>query len=195
MDIVALIENSFADASRSLVMGTSAATLERARTRVFVKSLAERLQAAYTDETVRVFSHYGRSTLAEFGSETLLYDISAHRVARGSTAARQPEEYHYIREALWQIEVDFTRDWRSALAAINRLIGGAAQDKLLVAAQSSKGDEALRQTLATPFACCGGRAHLALVPHPADWDSSERAAEVWRLDAGNWSPAAEGETD
>ena len=193
MNIASIVKDSFRDASRSLVMGTSAATLAQARRRVFVKALSERLASAFADEHVRVFSEFGRGNRGDFGAETLLYDVSVCRVEAGSTAARQSEDFLYVSEALWQIEVDFSRDWRSAVAAVNRLNSGAAGGKLLVAAEAGRRTESFIGTLAAPFASGTGERHLALIPHPADWDESEAAPGIWRMEDAAWVKLSAGD--
>ena len=186
MNVAQLIKSSFREAAGALAMGTSAATLERARRRVFVKALAVQLQRQFAEEDLRVFSEFGRGNLRDFGTEALLYDISVCRVASGSTAMRQSEEFSFVREAIWQIEVDFSRSWRGAIDAINRLNCGSASMKLLVAAEVGSRNESLLKTLAEPFAAGTGAQYVALIPHPVDWGETELRPRVWRLDDGNW---------
>ncbi len=185
MDINRLIRDSFQDALKSLVMGTSPAALIRARERVFIKALAEQLQAAHDGEGIRVLSAYERGNVADFGTERLLFDISVCRVALGKTAERRPEEFFYLAEVLCQIEINFSRDWREAIFAINRLNSGQAAQKLLLLARDNSGDNLL-ETLKVPFAAGGGSAWLALVPHPADWGDDELGIDIWQLVDDAW---------
>ena len=187
MSIRRMIDDSYDEASRALVMGTSPATLNRARERAFHKSLAQQMQAAFAEEDVRVFSAYRRGNRADFGTEALLHDMTVCRIAYGETAERKPERLLYIAALIWQVEFDFSCQWQRALAAINRLNAGGAENKLLIAAKLESGRDSYLNTLVAPFAAGAGAQHLALIPHPSEWDSSEEQPEVWRLADGEWT--------
>ena len=189
MNVASIINDSYRGASSALVMGTSPQSLARARERVFVKTLVDQLQGAYSDDDVRVFSEYGRGNLHDFGTEKLLSDICVCRIAEGQTVARQPEDFLYIAAMLWQIEIEFSREWQRELQAVNRLIGGSAANKLLVAALMNRASEDIMNTLKAPFAAASGEAYLALIPHPADWDLTEDRPQVWRLAEDEWVEA------
>ncbi|MCE2472429.1 MAG: hypothetical protein J4G18_11140 [Anaerolineae bacterium] len=51
-----IINQSYRDAARALVMGTSPQARVRSRERVFIKARAKGLGAVYADEGARVFS-------------------------------------------------------------------------------------------------------------------------------------------
>ena len=186
MDIVRLIESSFNEAVKALTMGTSPSSLIRARERAYVKALIAELQHEFDSDDLRVFASAQRGNAADFGTNHLLHDIVVCRVDTDASAERKPEDFLYIAEALWQIEIDFSRDWRSALYAINRLNCGAAADKLLIASTPDRNRERFLNTLQRPAAACGGTLTLALVPHPADWDDDADSPEVWRMATDKW---------
>ncbi len=186
MDISGIICDSYRAALKAFVLGTSATALARARERAFIKLLAARLQRAYSGEETRVFSGYGRGNAADFGAEKLLHEICLCRVAAGASGGRRAEEFVYIAATLWQIEVDFSQDWRPALYAINRLNAGAAASKALIAAAPKSGRTAFLDTLKTPFAAGGGTCYLALLPHPTEWEETDAEPQVWRLVDGEW---------
>ncbi len=189
MNIQHIIHYSFNDALSSLVMGTSPRSLARARERVFFKALAAQLEAALTDADIRVFSAYGRGNRDDFGTEHLLYDIQVCRISSSHTADRKRESFYYIAAALWQIEIDFSRDLRRAIFAINRLTGGAAENKLIIAAQPESGRKTFINTLKAPVAACSGERWLALIPHPQDWDDDRQPLDIWQFDRGDWLAA------
>ena len=190
MDIARLIESSFNEAVKALTMGTSPRALARARERAFIKTLIGHLQREFAAEDIRVFAASQRGNAADFGTNHLLYDIAVCRAAASETAERKSEAFLYIAEALWQIEVDFSREWRSAQQAINRLNCGAAADKLLIATSKAVGQQRLLNTLLAPARACPGNLSLALVPHPADWDDAESAPTVWRMAEDAWVETA-----
>ncbi|MCY3916723.1 MAG: hypothetical protein OXG49_11985 [Chloroflexi bacterium] len=186
MDIARLIDSSFNEAVKALTMGTSPSSLARARERAFIKTLIAHWQREFAAEDIRVFAASKRGNAADFGTNHLLYDIAVCRAAAGESAERKSEDFLYIAEALWQIEVDFSREWRSALHAINRLNCGAAAEKLLIATSKAVSRQRLLDTLRAPASACPGSLYLALVPHPADWEDAENAPQVWRMAEDAW---------
>ena len=187
MDIVRVIESSYNEAISALTMGTSKSALVRARERVFAKTLAARLRIEFPKDDIRIFAAWQRGNASEFGSNRLLFEIAVCRLGTSRTSARKPEEFRFIEEALWQIEIDFSREWRSALHAINRLNCGAAAGKLLVASLPMRGQEQFRNSLSAPAAASSGALYLALVPHPADWDDNVRSPQVWQMREDEWA--------
>ena len=189
MNISRIIESSFNEAVKVLTMGTSRSALFRAREHAYVKSLIALLQSEYHNEDQRVFASASRGNANDFGTNHLLYDIAVCRIGAGRTAERKPEDFLYIAEALWQIEVDLSREWRSAIHAVNRLNCGAAADKLLIVSSLAQGNERLLNTVRAPAAAGMGRLHIAFVPHPDDWDDDTGAPQVWRLAEDGWAAA------
>ncbi len=184
MDIKRVLDTSYHDALRALVMGTSAAALARARERVFVKALAAQLLASCTEESARVFHAYAKEWQTIFGADGPPGDIRVCRMGKAETGERQPQTVQFVEEAVWFAAINFTRETTSALRAVNRLNMGAAYNKLLVLARSQRGDAALLDMLKQPFA---GEAHfVALLPHPAEWDGTHDAPAVWQLQDGEW---------
>ncbi|MYD09630.1 MAG: hypothetical protein F4X02_06265 [Chloroflexi bacterium] len=186
MNISRVVDESYAIAAKALVMGTSPQALARARERAFVKALAARLRNEYAGDDIRVFSRFGRGNWREFGAEQLLSDICVCRVDSGRTGGRQSRDFLFVTEALAQAEVELSRDWRREVQALNRLIAGSAAAKLMVTALPARGSAESLETLQAPFAALPGAASLALIPHPADWETTEAAPEAWRLDEGEW---------
>ena len=189
MLIHSIITQSFRDAARALVMGTSPQALARARKRAFVKSLVDQLRSACAGEDIRIFSRFGRGNLQDFGTEQLLSDICVCRIGAGQTGGRQSQEFLYVAEALVQVEIELAREWQLEIQAVNRLISGSAVEKLLVAALPSRGSAESLKTLEAPFAAIPGAASLALIPHPSEWETTEAAPEVWRQGEGEWTEA------
>ena len=190
MNIRRVIDGSYRSAAKALVMGTSPQTLARARERAFVRALVAELEAAFADDAdMRVFSEYGHSNESDFGTEKLPGDVTVGRTAESSTSGRQSQSFLYLAELLWQIEIEFSQDWRRAIYAINRLNSGSAANKMLVSAIWQRGGADCLQTLAAPFAAGAGSARLALIPHPDDWESTEDQPAVWQLSDGQWVEA------
>ena len=182
MNIRHLLHYSFHDARNALVMGTSAASLARARERAFVKAFATQLSEAFTTEDIRVFSAYGRGNRNDFGAEQLLYDVEVCRVDCGTTSDRKKVNFAYIRAALWQIEIEFSLDWRDAVYTLNRLSCGAAENKLLITARRKSGRDDFLATMLPVASACTGQVYLALLTQPQDWDDDEGSLDVLQLD-------------
>lgn len=185
MDVTRLIDSSYNEAAKALVMGTSQRSLARARERSFAKALIAQLQREFDDDH-RVFAATQRGNAADFGTNQLLYDIAVCRIGAGKTAERKSEDFHFIAQALWQIEVDFSREWQQALYAINRLNCGAAARKLLITSRLARSQSQFLNTLRAPSAAVDGALYLAFVPHPADWDDDAAPPQVWRIADGEW---------
>ena len=188
MNIQDILFSSYDDALKVMVMGTSPESLARARERAFVKTLAARVEDACEADDIRVFSRFGRGNLADFGAERLLYDIEVCRIATSSSADRKKETFLHIAAALWQIEIDFSCDWRHSVYALNRLCCGGAENKTIIAAHPDRGRQILIDTLSPVAAACAGQLHLALIPHPRDWKEDDRPLELWALVDAEWQP-------
>jgi len=187
MNIRHLINYSFNDATKSMVMGTSPTALARARERAYIKTLITHLEDEYSGDDMRVFSAYQRGNEDDFGTEELLFDIQVCRVGITETADRKKDELHYIQGAVWQIETDFSQELLSAMQAWNRLVTGGAENKLFIGAQPSTGRDTYINTLKAPASACHGAVYLALIPHPAEWDEGDHEITVWQFEANDWT--------
>ena len=185
MDIKRVLDASYHDALRALVMGTSTHALARARGRALVKALASRLDEAVKDENTRVYHRYGRNWQADFGIGKLPWDICICRLDYRESTRRQAESLAFVAGALWQVAIDFSGETAGALQAINRLNIGGAPNKLLLLAHPGRGAKALLERLAQPFAGDGLRC-LALLPHPRNWDDTTDAPATWQWQEGDW---------
>lgn len=186
MNIRQIINYSFIDATKSMVMGTSPQSLARARERVWIKSLSSQLEDGMGGEDIRVFSAHQRGNAKDYGSNRLLYDIQICRVGITTTADKKKDELLYIKAALWQIEIDFSCDLTNALYAFNRLVTGNSENKLFIGAQQSTGRDMYTGSLKASATACNGTVHLALIPHPNDWDDDEHPIDVWTFTDGDW---------
>ena len=190
MHIARLIDSSFSEAAKALTMGTSPRAWARARERSFAKALIAQLQREFDSGDHRVFATSQRGGGADFGTNRLLYDIAVCRIGEGITAERRSEDFRFVAQPLWQIEIEFSREWRQALYALNRLSCGAAADKLLITARPARSQSQFLKTMRAPGAAVDGRLYLAFVAHPADWDDGADAPQVWRIADGEWKAVA-----
>ncbi len=187
MDIRRLLVYSFHDARNALVMGTSAASLARARERAFIKAVTTQFVDAFAADDVRVFSPVSRANRDDFGADQLLYEIEICRVAFAEAGGRNADQFAYVCSALWQIEIEFSLDWRDAIIALNRLCCGGAENKLLIAAQRERGQDDFLATVQPVASACAGEVFLALITQPRDWDDGDGSVDVMRLgEDDNW---------
>lgn len=185
MNVRHIINYSFANATKAMVMGTSPQALHSARERVWVKSLAAQLAEEYNEEMIRVFSRSNRDNQTDFGLDKFLYDIQVCRIAKTKTVDKLKRELLYVQSSLWQVECDFSRDVDSALHTLNKLVVGNSENKLFVGAHIPSADSYIG-TLKAPAAACNGALYLALIPHPENWDDLEQEIDVWQFTDGNW---------
>ncbi len=186
MSLARILQDGYREALRSMVMGTSPESLARARETAFIKRLLEGFSSQYSAEEYRVFCQLARGNRADFGSESLLGDIAVCRIAESSGGERKRQNFRYVSALIWQVEIDFSREWRRAIYAINRLNCGAAENKLFISAQAQRGGDARLRTLLGPLEAGPGEAYIALIPHPRDWETSEKAPQLWHLRDGQW---------
>ncbi len=139
------------------------------------------------DPDVRVFSKHCPDSRREFHLNELLYDVCVCRVAPVPSAVHK-KELLYIKEPLWIIESEFARDSHQALIDFNKLVLGSSHHKLFVGPQVDD-NESFIKVLVPPAAACTGDVFLALVPHPAVWNSdSDGDPLFWRFRDGTWLP-------
>ena len=143
----------------------------------------------FATSDVRVFHKADDPNRAEFGLNELLYDICVCQTATCSSA-RQGKELRFVTKALWQVESEFARDSSEAVKDFNKLVIGAAENKLFIGPRLGAATEAAYlETLLPAARCCAGNVYVALVPHPGEWGASHSDVALWRLNAGNWQPA------
>jgi hypothetical protein len=154
-----------------------------------VRCLAGELQRLYADERdVRVFYKGDAQHREDFGLNELLYDVCVCQTATCSSA-RQGKTLRYVTKALWQVESEFARDSSESMKDFNKLVIGAAENKLFVGPRlgDTAAEAAYLETLLPAAQCCGaGAIYAALVPHPDAWQGSEASVAAWRLTNGQW---------
>lgn len=184
-DVASVICAAFEKAKGAEVRADAAGYLHRERSRLWVEALAEEFRCAYADDpSVRVFSKHHEGNRRDFLLNELLHDVSVCRVATVPAAAHK-KELLYVTEALWQIESEFARDSRQAIVDFSKLVIGSADGKLFIGPQVTD-NESFIEVFAPAAATTPGDVFLALLPHPASWDSSDAGPLLWRFSNGAW---------
>lgn len=186
MNIRHIVNYSFIDASKAMVMGTSPEALGRARERVWIKTLSAHLQDAIPEDNIQVFSAFERGNAEDYGTVQLLYDIQVCKVAVTQTADKKKDDLPYIQSSLWQIEHDFSTELKSALYAFNRLVTGNSENKLFIGAQLKTGRDTYINSLKASAQACNGEVYIAFIPHPQSWDEDDNTVDVWQFRDGEW---------
>lgn len=181
MDIKSLIQTSFAEATSKRVTGDTKQKIHQNRSRIWVETLAEKFREHFKDDSdILVFSKYHALHRKDFGLNELLHDIVVCRVDKVKSATHKKDLY-YVREVIWQIESEFARDSRQALIDFNKLVLGSAQEKLFIG-PIVKDTKSYLETLRPAALSCQGNVHIALVPHPRDWDTKTDSIKLWKFD-------------
>lgn len=184
-DLPAFLQDCLNSARRVELPPVSRGRRNRQRSSAWVEALATGFrQHMAADPTVRVFSKHDASNRADFGINELLYDVLVCRIAMVESAVNRAP-LSYIERALWQVESEFERNSRAALVDMNKLVIGAAENKLFIGPQVGP-REAFLDVLLPAARACTGSVHAALIPHPDRWDESTPGVEVWGLHAGTW---------
>jgi hypothetical protein len=110
----------------------SPGSLHQARSSEWVRCLAGELKQLYADSPdVRVFHKGDGGNREDFGLNELLYDVCVCQTAP-CASARQGKTLRHITRALWQVESEFARDSFEAVKDFNKLVLGAAENKLFI---------------------------------------------------------------
>jgi hypothetical protein len=167
------------------VEGHTPGRVHREKSAQWVECLADQFRSLYrADRSVRVFSRADNSNRDDFGTNELLHDVCVCRVGQVRSAVRGRALF-FIREVLWQVESEFSRNSRESVRDFSKLVCGSGRSKLFVGSKVAD-CEALARVLLPAAAACTGNVFLALVPHPGLWDT-EDDVDVWRLERNIWS--------
>lgn len=163
--------------------------MHRERSRVWVECLGKQLGASFkgSDRDVRVFTKHEDSNREDFGLNELLYDVCVCETALSPSHTGR-KQLRYVTRALWLIESEFAKDSAAAIKDFNKLVLGAAENKLFVGPRlSSDADDATFRTTLLPVAqrCINAvspNVFLAQVSHPDSWKREQPKVTLWKLD-------------
>jgi hypothetical protein len=184
-DIASVVRTAFAKAKGEEVRSDAPGHPHHERSRLWVEALADEFRRTYADDpSVRVFSKHHDGNRRDFLLNELLHDVAVCRVV-SVPAAVHKQDLLYVAEALWQVESEFARDSHQAIVDFSKLVIGSAHSKLFIGPQV-RDNESFIQVLAPAAAATSGDVFLALLPHPASWDSSDANPLLWRFSNGAW---------
>lgn len=164
----------------------------RERSRAWIRSLAGRFRMHYRDGRHRLFWLGNKKNREQFGLNELLFDLAVCSVSTTNSLQRQPQPLSFIARCHWQIESEFSRqNTRDLIVDMSKLVMGAAENKLMVAAHRGLQERDVLDQCAPIAACCGGQVYFCFVSHPEDWTPDRRrppALHEWV--AGGWEEIA-----
>lgn len=122
----------------------------------------------------------------------MLFDIAVCSVLTTPSRQRRARDLEFIAECHWQIESEFNRtNTREIVIDMSKLVMGAAENKLFVAAHRRRGQRDILEQFAPIAACCAGPVYFCFVSHPDDWNTDRQrppALHEWAAD--RWSEIA-----
>jgi len=186
MNLREILETSLSEARHTRIETASMIQLHRARSRVWVDTLAKQFQRCFErDSAVRVFWRDNPEHRKHFRVNELLHDILICQVGTVQSAMHK-KDLLYIKDVLWQVESEFARDSRQALIDFNKLVLGSGRSKLFVGPQVND-NQSFIDVLRPAANVCTGNVYVALVPHPKDWDKPAYRIDIWAYANGQWS--------
>lgn len=185
MDEFVYVRSALIEAAGEHDEGFSEGQINRNRSRNFIATLARMLRDHTRNPDIWVFSRDCATHRFEFGLNELLYDILVCEVG-STTSPRHSKALTFVRRALWQIESEFAADAREAIFDFNKLVLGAAPNKLFIGPKTDN-DEAFLESLFPAARSCCGAVYAALVPRPADWPKQPLEVTFWRANSERWA--------
>ena len=190
-----LLERALAAVPADCGEGFSHGVRNRKRSCAWVECLAEELRKTFesVDRDVRVFSKEHRKNRADFGLNEMLYDLCVCETATCDSHTGR-KQLRYITRVLWLIESEFAKNSVAAVKDFNKLVLGAAENKLFIApCLGDRNRDATFRARLLPVAqrcvnAASSHVYLAQVPHPDAWDQLPRGnIMLWKLDGADWT--------
>lgn len=185
MDIKVVLQESLKRAAANPDEGKDCQAINRNRSKNFVEELASSLRDKFeTRPTVRVFSRDCDKHRSDFGLNELLYDVLVCDTKKIQSATDRAQLTH-VTEGLWAIESEMARDTRKAVYDFNKLVLAASKYLLFVGPQIAD-ERSFLARLLQPAGFCHGTVFVALIPHPAVWNSPPLTVQLWKLVGEHW---------
>lgn len=162
------------------------------RSRKWVDSLAGQFKIHYPRERYRVFWSGNKDNQEDFGLNELLFDLAVCSVSATDSLQRKARPLPFIARCHWQIESEFSlQNTRDLIVDMSKLVMGAADNKLMVAAhRGDRGERDVLEQCAPIAACCGGTVYFCFVSHPDGWKNQPEAPVLHEWIADAWSVVA-----
>ena len=162
---------------------------KRKRSEAWVNALARQFQAYYPrTEGHRVFWKDSECNKKHFRLNEFLFDITVCSVSTTLSLERQPRDLEFISGCHWLVESEFRRDTRAIVIDMSKLVVGAAENKLFVAAHRPGGGERAVLDRCAPIAKhCRANLFFLFVSHPEHWGTTrELTPSLHEWTASDW---------
>ena len=187
-NIAEVVQDAWNDAANAGTRSNGQQETNRERSSAWIRSLAERFQEHYEGDRYRVFSLGNKKNREQFGLNELLFDLAVCSVSTTDSLQRKARPLPFIARCHWQIESEFNlRNTRDIVIDMSKLVMGAADNKLMVAAHRGDREPDILDQCAPIAACCGGRVYFCFVSHPDDWTPERQSPPtLHEWVAGGW---------
>ena len=190
-NIGAVVLNAWNDALLVDVQGDDRRDRNRKRSSAWVDALARRFREGYEGDRYRVFWLGNKKNREQFGRNEMLFDIAVCSVSTTRSRQRNPRDLEFIAQCHWQIESEFSRtNTREIVIDMSKLVMGAAENKLFVAAHRTDGEDGILEQCSEIAGRCTGRVYFCFVSHPDDWSDKARRPVLFEWVAGGWEEIA-----
>jgi putative FmdB family regulatory protein len=144
-----------------------------------IDGLAKAIGSFYASDQAITIERGGKPNSSTAGL-SLQVDLTVWR-SRDVDTSSIPQKQRYISEVLWQV---VTANGGGALAALNRLILGAAQRKMIVC-DNVEDTTTLLNLLRRGAEACSGQVYLCVFP--SQKEKHVRGLRMWLLKSGRWN--------
>jgi hypothetical protein len=179
-DVKQLLQEALRQAKSRSDKGDTTQQVNMNRSRNWVEVLTKQFQKCYEgDSEIRIFSKINYSNRKDFGLNELLHDVAVCRVGEVESSIHK-KKLCFIKEVLWQVELEFAHNTKSTLKDFNKLVLGSGKNKLFIASQVKRGTENLFLSVLKPAASyCTGDVYVGMIPHPARWVDTGNDIHLW----------------
>ena len=178
------------------------------RSRKWVDKLAEGFRGEYPgtyrdsdrETPYRVFwKGSGDNNKKHFRRNEFLFDVMVCSVSEMESLESRSNRLEFVDRCHWQVESEFNRrDSREVVVDMSKLVLGAGENKLFVAAHRGKNQRELLGMCGVMASRCEGNVFLAFVAHPDDWakkgagrGNQPEDPKVYEWLAGDWVPVGD----
>lgn len=141
----------------------------------------------------RVFWRGSGDNKKHFQRNEFLFDLMVCSVSETESLESRSNPLEFIDRCHWQVESEFNlKDSRQVIVDMSKLVVGAAENKLFVAAHRKKNQQELLGMCGGIASRCGGNVYFAFVSHPDDWVNAPWEPQVYEWCAGGWVALGEG---
>ena len=153
-----------------------AGAIHRRRSEEWVDCLAREFKHEYRncENNHRVFWKRNGCNRDSFYLNEFLFDVMVGQTGTVQSFQHRSQSLEYIDHCEWAIESELDdSNSRQIVVDMSKLVVAAANNKLFIASRSDK-EEKIKEMAKNIARNSAGNFYLCFIPHPKDWNSSER---------------------